>query len=95
MAAVGLEDRVDVALVGRSVAHVLAAEEQRPLVRVLEARDQAQGRGLPAARRAEQREELPVTDAEAEVVNGRDLAVALRDSAELDVEVAHLSSSAG
>ena len=84
---VGLEDRVDVALVRRPRAHVLAAEQERALVGVLEPGDQAQGRRLAAAGRTEQREKLTVPDAEAEVVHRGDVAVALRHPPELDVEV--------
>ena len=55
---VGLEHRVHVAPVGRHLRDVVALELERALGRLLEARDQPQRRRLPAARRAEQAEEL-------------------------------------
>ena len=59
-----LEDHVDVAPVRRHRRHVDAAEEDAPLVGLLEAADHAQARRLPAAARPEQREELALLDLE-------------------------------
>ena len=53
-----LEDAVDVALVRRRLGDVGAVQEDLAGGRLLEAGDHAQGRGLPAAGRPEQREEL-------------------------------------
>ena len=66
---VALEDRVDVAPVGRHGLDRLALEEDLALARLLEAGDHPQRRRLPAARRAEQREELALLDLEVEVVH--------------------------
>jgi hypothetical protein len=55
---VALEDRVDVALVRRRLRHVGPVEHDPPARRPLEARDHPQRRGLAAAGRADQREEL-------------------------------------
>ena len=54
---VALEDGVHVPLVRREADHVLVAEEDAALGRLLETADHAQRRRLPAAGRAEQREE--------------------------------------
>ena len=79
-----LEDRVDVALVGRRAGDVDALEAQGPGRRGLEAGDHAQGRGLAAARGAEEREELARGDREAGVVDRHELAEALGDVVDLD-----------
>ena len=55
-----------------------------PAGRGLEAGDHAQGRGLAAARRAEQREELARGDREAGVVDRHEVAEALGDVVDLD-----------
>ena len=65
---VGLEDRVDVALVGRHRRHRLALEEDLALGRLLEARHHPQRRRLAAARRARAaRRTRPVPIVEVEV----------------------------
>ena len=64
---VALEDRVHVALVGRHGLHRLALEEDAALGGLLEPGHHPQRRGLAAARRAEQREELALLDLEVEV----------------------------
>src|SRR5581483_6424715 len=79
---VALEDGVDVALVRRQPGDRSVAEEDRPLRRLLEAADHAQGRRLPAARRPEEGVELPALDLEVQVVDGDDVVEALRDSFE-------------
>ncbi len=55
---VGLKDHADIALIHRDVGHVRAAEQHRTRIRLLEAGDDSQRRGLPAPRRPEQRDEL-------------------------------------
>ena len=68
---IGLEHHVGRALVGRRQRHVLAADDDLAPGRRLEARDHAQQRGLAAARRPEQREELVLGDVEGDIVDGR------------------------
>ncbi len=92
---VGLEDRVDVALVGRLLGDVLAAEVDAALGRVLEAADHPQRRRLAAARRAEQRVEGAALDRERELVDGGHLAEALGDALEVDVGLAALERLEG
>ena len=82
---VALEDRVHVAPVRREPGHVLVAEEDAALVRLLEAADHPQRRRLAAARRAEQREEAAALDLERDVVHGDDVVEPLRDALEPDV----------
>ena len=60
--------------------------------RRLEAADHPQGRGLAAAGRAEQAEELPGLDLEVDVVDDDGLAVALDDIDEPDVDGGHVRS---
>ena len=79
-----LEDRVDVALVGRRPGDVDALEAERPGRGRLEAGDHAQRRGLAAARGAEQREELARGDREVGVVDRDEVAEALGDVVDLD-----------
>jgi hypothetical protein len=67
---VGLEHHVDRALVRRDALERLAIEIKLALGRFLEACQHAQQRGLAAARRAEQGEELALVDVEREVVDG-------------------------
>ena len=57
-----LEDGVDRALEGRQRRDVLAIEADLAFGREVEAGDQAEQRGLAAARRPEQREELVLAD---------------------------------
>src|SRR5207302_7160763 len=59
-----LEDRVDVALVGRQRRHVLVLEQQLAAVGLLEAGDDAQRRGLAAAGGPEEGQELRAADRE-------------------------------
>jgi hypothetical protein len=82
---VALEDGVHVALVGRQVGHVVAAEVDGALGRVLEAADHAERRGLPAAGGAEERVEGPPLDREREPVDCGQVAKALDDAVEVDV----------
>jgi hypothetical protein len=82
---VGLEDGVDVALVGRDPDGGTPADLDLPLGRLVEAGDHPQGGGLAAAGRSEQREELPRMDLQIDVVDGDEVAVTLRDAAQDDV----------
>jgi hypothetical protein len=66
---VALEDRVDVAAVGRDGGEADPVEADVPRGRPLEAGDQAQRRRLAAAARAEQGEELPGGDLEVDRVD--------------------------
>ena len=88
---VGLEHRVDVALVGRHGGDVLAVEPDRARRRLLEAGDQPQGRRLAAARRPEQREELPLPDLQRHVLDRLEVAEVLADAFQLDRELRHAS----
>ncbi len=65
---VALEDGVDVALVRGHIVDTLAHEDHVALVRGLKAADDAQRRGLAAARGAEQGEKLIVIDIEIDMV---------------------------
>ena len=69
---------------GLDVVDDPVADPDRALGRVLEPGDHPQRGGLAAARRAEQHEELPVVDLEREVVDGDDVAEALRHVFEHD-----------
>ena len=59
---VGLEHHRDVAALGVDVVHAAAADAELAGGDVLEARDHAEGRGLAAARRADEDQELAVLD---------------------------------
>jgi hypothetical protein len=67
---VGLEDRVGAPAVRRQARDVLPADPHAPPVRRLEARDEAQERGLAAARGAQEREELARANGQRHVVHG-------------------------
>ena len=82
---VGLEDRVDVAPVGRVIGHLGAAEEDAAARGLLEASDHPQRRRLAAARRAQQGVELTALDRQGEVVDRERLAEALADALQTDV----------
>ncbi len=73
--AVGLEDHPHVALVGRHPGEVLAADLDAAGRRLVEAGQDAQCRGLAAARRAEQGHELAGGEMEGESVERADRAV--------------------
>jgi hypothetical protein len=88
-----LEHHAEVALVGRHAGYVGAPDEDLPCRRRLEPRDQAQQRGLAAARRAEQADEAPARDVQRHAVDGGDAAEALGDAAK--GKVVHASSPAG
>jgi hypothetical protein len=82
---VGLEDRVDVPLVGRALRDVVAAEEDAAVGGLLEAADHAQRGGLSTARGPEQGVERAARHLEIERVDRRHVAEALRDPLEADV----------
>jgi hypothetical protein len=86
---VRLEDRVDVAPVGRELRHVATAEVDGAAGRLLEAADHPQGRRLSAAGGPEHREELPLLDVEGEIVDRDRLPERLRDAFEADVYFGH------
>ena len=81
---VGLEDHADVPLVHRHVDHVDAVDQDAATVHLLESRECAQGRGLAATRRAEQRHELPRSHREADPGEGTMSGVVLHDIDELN-----------
>ena len=78
---VALEHHVDRPPVRRHAGDVLAVEQDAALVGRLEAGEHAQQRGLAAAGRAEQREELALVDVERHAVDGGEAAEALGDAA--------------
>jgi hypothetical protein len=81
---VALEDHRDVPAGRIDVVHHLVADGQLAVGNVLQAGDHPQGRGLAAARRAEEHHELAVVDGQIEVVDRGDLSVALRHGVERD-----------
>ena len=82
---VGLEHRVDVALVGAGVGDVGVPDADTAPGRRFQPRDHPQGRRLAAARGAEQGEERPLRDGEVEGLDRRELAEGLRESDECEV----------
>ena len=64
---IGLEHHADVALPRRHLKHVLPADDHAPVLRVVEAGDKAQQRGLAAARRTEKGKELARLDFKVDV----------------------------
>ena len=82
---VALEDGVHVPLVRRQADDVLATEQDRALVGLLEAADHPQRRRLAAAGRAEQREERAGRDLDGDAVHGDRVVEALDDPLQLDV----------
>ena len=70
---VRLEDHRDVAVPGREVGDVAAADRDRAFGDFLEARDHAQQRRLPAAGRPDEDDELAVVDLERDVVDRDDV----------------------
>src|SRR3954466_7243525 len=82
---VGLEDRVDVAAIGRVLGDLVATEEDAALGRVLEAADHPPRGRLAAARGPEQGVEGAARPLEVERVDGGRLAEPLRHALEADV----------
>src|SRR5262249_3026641 len=95
---VGLEHHADAALLGRHVAaprrvvHRLAVDGDAAAAWLLEAGDGAQGRGLAAARWAEERHVLATSDGEADAGHRDLIAVAHDEILHLDARLAHWSS---
>ena len=83
-----LEDGIDRPLERRQRRDVLAIEQDFALGRIVEAGDQPQQRGLAAAGRPKQREELVFADGDGDIVESGDLALAcakdLADAANVD-----------
>src|SRR6185369_13556636 len=71
---------------------VLAVQQDAAFIRLLEAGDHAQKRGLAAARWAEETEEFLVHDLDAEIVDRNDRAEALGDAFDLQ-QGGHSSAS--
>ena len=86
---VALEDGVRRALERREVGHVGVAEEDLALADLLEAADHPQRGRLPAARRAQQREELARRDVERHLIDGDEVTEALGDVIQTDVGFRH------
>src|SRR5205085_10801629 len=72
-----LEDEADVALLGREVVDAAAVQQDLPSVEGREAGDEPQDRGLPAAARPEEHEQLAVGDLERALVHDGRAVVAL------------------
>jgi hypothetical protein len=87
-----LEHEAHLPLAHVHVGGVLAREQDAARVGRLQARDDAQQRGLAAARRAQQREQLARADVQRHVPQGMEVAELLADVANLD---AHGNSNAG
>ena len=80
-----LEDHVDRALVRRVVGDVATAQQDGAAGRQLETADHPERRGLAAAGRAEQREELPGADLQRDAVDRADLAESLLEVEQRDL----------
>ena len=81
---VRLEHGVDVPLVGRKAGNVVGAEEDLAGGGLFEPADHPERRGLAAARRAEEREELALFDLEVDVIDRDDVFERLGDPFEAD-----------
>ncbi len=81
---IALEHHRDVAILRFDMRDVDVTDADLTLARVFQARDHAQRGRLPAARRAEQHEELAIRDLEIEVAHSDDVAEALRHVVEDD-----------
>src|SRR5690606_33401112 len=81
---VRLEHGVHRPFVGWPQPHFLAVDLERAFRGVLEAGDHAQRRGLAAAGRPEEGEELAVADAQVDAVDRHDLAEPFRDPDQFD-----------
>ena len=81
---VGLEDETDPPLLHRQPRRVVVAEANPAAVGGLEAGDDAQQRGLAAAGRSEQRDELARRDRQVDRREDRLVAEALADAGDLD-----------
>ena len=81
---VGLEDHGEAAVLGVEVGDLVPSMKIAPVVDARQAGEDVQQRGLAAARRAEEHEELAVLDPEIESLENGERAVFLDDVAELD-----------
>ena len=81
---VALENGVDVALVRRNVVDALTEKEDVALIRRFKAANHAQGRGLAAAGRAEQRQKFVVVNVEVDAVENGLAVKLLADVAEFN-----------
>ena len=79
-----LKHRVDPALVGRHLRHIRAVKQDLAAGGRLKPAQQAQKRGLAAARRAQQRDELALADVEVDIVEDLRIAEALSYVLDLD-----------
>ena len=77
----------------RQIGHVTTAEVDDAAGRFLEPPDHPQGRGLSAARGAEQAEELTGGDVQRQVVDRHRLSEILRDSLEPNIDFRHFAPS--
>ena len=76
-------------LVRRHARHVHAVENDLALRGTLEPGDHPKGRGLPAARRTEEREELAGSDLQVDPVDGGEVAEALHEVDQLHLATRH------
>src|SRR5690606_30920035 len=81
---IGLEDRVDRALVGRRAGRGLSGEKDLAAIGVVKSRDDPEGGRFPAARGSEQGEEFAVPDGERHALQRGDPSEASVNSAQLD-----------
>ena len=77
---VALEDHRDVAIAGLMLCHILAVDKHLAPIRLLEAGQDAQRRGLARSGWSEKREELPGLDIEIEGTQRRYRPVGLDDA---------------
>ncbi|MNT67085.1 hypothetical protein D3C72_2052020 [compost metagenome] len=82
---VALEHHGEVALARGLVGDVAAVEHERAAVDILQPRDQAQQRGLAAARGADEDDELALLDGEVDALDGAVLTKEFLDAAQLKV----------
>ena len=92
---VALEDHVYRPPVGRHARHGHAVHQHLAAGRLLETADHAKARSLAAARRAQQRDERALWNLQAHIVDRHDIAVALHNGAEFDVEFRHRNAFPG
>src|SRR5215469_1754046 len=90
---VRLKDRIDVPLVGRGVGDVAPVEEDLSLRGFLEPCYEAKGGGLPAAGRAQHREELASDNVHIDAADGGDLGKALDEVDDLNLATCHKAGS--
>mmetsp|Transcript_1013 Transcript_1013/g.2513 ORF Transcript_1013/g.2513 Transcript_1013/m.2513 type:complete len:443 (-) Transcript_1013:3285-4613(-) len=89
-----LEHEADLALAHMGVGRVLAVQQHPAAVGLLQAGDDAQQRGLAAARGAEQRDQLAAGEFQADVTEGGEVAEALVDVFDLDAHEASCAETA-